>query len=455
MIKLYPYQEDGISLIKKFNGRALLSDEMGLGKTFQALSWIHQNNKWPAVVVCPAHLKWVWYSEALSKLGIRGNVLNGNNPSKIIIPVKNKLTIINYDILGGWKKQIKKIKAKTLVIDECHYIKNLNVLRTKRILNIAKKIPHIIAISGTPLLSRPIELFPVLHLLRKDLFPSFWDFAFRYCKPKATPHGWIYKGSDNLNELHSKLKRNMMIRRLKKDVMKELPDKTRQVIPVDIENMNEYQQAEKDFIKWLKKISISKALKANRTIVISKIGYLKRLSSQLKLKNIHQWIDNFLEESDQKLVIFGIHKKILKDIYNKHKSISVKIDGDTSQKKRKTAVKQFQTNKKTRLFIGNIIAAGTGITLTSAYNTLFVEMDWNPGNHIQAEDRTHRIGQKNAAFYYYLVAKNTIEEKLCEIIQNKQNIISSTLDGSNKTKLKLDVFNLLQKQIVKGNKKCH
>jgi len=260
------------------------------------------------------------------------------------------------------------------------------------------------------------------------------------------PWGWEYKGATNLKELHRKLNSLMMIRRLKKDVLKELPDKVRQIIPLDIQ-MKEYNEVLNNFIRWLTKKSNVKVEKARRAERLVQMGYLKRLAAELKIEKVITWIDDFLEESSGKLVLFCVHKKIIKQLHEKYKTISVVVDGSVTGKKRKNAVKIFQTNNKIRLFIGNIKAAGVGITLTAASTLAFIEMDWTPGDHTQAEDRIHRIGQKESAMIYYLIAKNTIEEDLCKLIQKKQSILSATLDGR-EDKNKLDIFNELQKQLL-------
>jgi len=263
------------------------------------------------------------------------------------------------------------------------------------------------------------------------------------------PWGWVYKGADNLKELHHKLNSLMMIRRLKKDVLNELPDKIRQVIPLQIENGEEYQEAQDNFIRWLTKKSVSKAIRAKKAKQLTKMGYLKRLAAELKMKSILEWIDGFLEENDGKLVLYCIHRKIIKTIYEKYKIISVVVDGSVTGRKRRIAVQSFQRNKRIRIFIGNIRAAGVGITLTASSTLAFVELDWVPANMMQVEDRIHRIGQKNVAMIYYLVAKRTIEESLCRILQDKQKVITAVLDGNSKMN-KLNVFGELEKILLKG-----
>jgi len=450
MTKLYKYQEKAVRKIQHFKGRALVADEMGLGKTLEALQWLYNNpDKRPAVIVCPASLKWVWEAEASLHLGMRSEVLNGQRPPKEGFIGQHDLIIINYEILQYWLKYIQALNPQVLILDECQYIKNLRAKRTRAVQNLNKNIPHVIGISGTPLTNRPCELWPILHLVRPDIFNSVWTYRWRYCNPVRKPWGWEYKGANNLSELHRKLNSLMMIRRLKRDVLSELPDKTRQIIPMDIKDRSEYQEALNNFVTWITKKSTIKAERAQRAERLVQMGYLKRLSAELKMKAVLQWIDDFFESSDGKLVLYCVHKNIIKQIHDKYKRISVVVDGSITGKKRKIAVRTFQGNKSIRLFIGNIKAAGVGITLTVANTLAFVEMDWTPGDHVQAEDRIHRIGQKKAAMIYYLIAKGTIEEDLCELIQKKQTVLSATLDGKKKIN-RLDIFDELQKALLKG-----
>jgi SNF2 family DNA or RNA helicase len=449
MTKLYKFQEKAVRKISHFDGRALLADEMGLGKTLEALQWLAENPELrPAVVVCPANIKWVWETQAVEHVSLRADILQGKSPPRKRLTNSHPILILNYEILQYWFKYIRRLQPKVLLLDECHYIKNLRAIRTRKARKLSKRVPHIIGISGTPLTNRPWELFPILNILRPDKFPSPILFAFRYCKPRLGRRGtWEYKGATNLKELHNRLNRLCMIRRLKKDVIKELPDKIRQVIPLPIEKKKDYQEAADNFLRWLRKISKAKAHRAKKAQQLVQLGYLKRLAAELKMKAVLEWVDSFLEESSGKLVLYCCHKKIIKILRERYKNICVVIEGGTPTKKRKLIVKSFQTKKKKRLFIGNIRAAGVGITLTAASTLAFVELDWVPGNHTQAEDRIHRIGQKNAAVIYYLIARGTIEEDLCRIIQKKQINISKILDGKKKTADKLEVFNMLEKKL--------
>ncbi len=411
MTRSYPFQLEGIRKISHFGGRALLADEMGLGKSLQGLAWMWKNKAFPTIIVCPANLKFNWQREATIHFRMESRILEGRVPSIIL----ERLLIINYDILGYWLDRLKRINPKLIILDEVHYIKNRETKRTKYVKKLCKGIPYIIGMSGTPITNRPAELFPILNLIRPDLYKSFFPFAWRYCKPKKTPWGWDFKGSDNLNELHTKLRKTCMIRRLKRDVLTELPAKRRQMIPIAID-LSKYSLAEFDFPK-------------TQAYQLVKMGYLKRLAGLLKLRASMKWIDDFLEQSDSKLVVFAIHKQILKPLWERYKGTCVIIHGAITNKKRQNAIDKFQKCRKTRLFLGNIQAAGVGINLTAADTMAFVEMSWTPGEHTQAEDRIHRIGQTRSTTYYYLVAQGTIEEDLCRIIQKKQAILETILDG--------------------------
>lgn len=365
--KLYNYQLEGAKQIRFFKGRVLLADEMGLGKTIQALYWLLKcPSKRPVIVVCPATLKWVWETQANQHIGMRAEILQGRKPPKKQLIKNCPLLIINYEILPYWLEYLTGLNPQVVILDECHYIKSLKAKRTKAVRLFCNTIPHIIAISGTPLTNRPSELFSAINILWPKEFPSFWKYAFAYCKPSRRPWGWDFGGASNLDKLHKKLKNLGMIRRLKKDVLKELPDKTRITVPMDITNKEEYIKAKNSFLTWLKEKSITKAEKAKKAEALVKLGYLKRLSAELKLENVIKWIEDFLEESEGKLVIFGVHTKILNTLLEKFKNIAVIIDGDVPQKERQKAVANFQNNKQKRIFIGNIKAAGTGITLTAA-----------------------------------------------------------------------------------------
>lgn len=450
--KPFRYQRQGVKRMWKFNGNTLLADDMGLGKTLQALMWAHELGEGPILVICPAGAKWHWQKQAMEHIGLKSEVLEGRNPPRHWRP-HTKCIIINYDILKNWIPVIRRMHPILTIVDECHKIKNRSTQQTKNTKILCRRSKYKILISGTPLTNRPAELFPALNILRPDRFPSFHSYAERHCRPTLKPWGWEYKGATHLKELHHKLRKWCMIRRLKRDVLKDLPAKTRTVIPVELlkADRKEYDEAEKDFVKWLAKKSRRLALRAAKAERLVKMGYLKRLAAKLKMKQIIEWIDNFLQETDEKLLVFGIHKAVLKGLHEHYKRQSVLVTGEVTGRKRVHAQDLFNHDKRYRLFFGNIDAAGVQWSCSSASTTLFVEIGWIPGDHNQAEDRTHGIKRGRKGFVsqsYYLVARETMEEKLCQIIQEKQRVLDETLDGKEPDGDSLNIFDQLTEMIA-------
>lgn len=426
----FDYQTVGVDAIASFDGRALLADEMGLGKTLQALWYIRDYAATPAIIVCPASLKINWQREA-RKVKMSARILYGRSQetSEGFDMGDDKLLIINYDILEAWLPYLISIKPEMLVLDECHFVQSRTAKRTKaarRLSRIAKKL---IAISGTPMTNRPSELWSVLNMLDKEAYPSFRTFAFEYCKPKRTPWGWDYSGAQNLRKLHKSLKDLGMIRRLKADVLEELPEKRTLVDVLPIEPRAEYEKASSDFVGWLREQDEQALKRAQKALAITKINHLKRLAAKLKLKSLLEYFDNVLKQTDEKIVISAVHHVMIDSLMDHFGGIAVKIDGRCTATQRDTSVKNFQDNPKIRVFVGQLQAAGVGLTLTASSRVYFAEMGWKPGDHQQMADRVHRIGQKNACSNTYLVAAGTIEESFCKVLQKKSQVLSKVMEG--------------------------
>lgn len=450
--KPFKYQREGAAAIERFNGRALVADEMGLGKTFQALLWARRNpSVRPIIIVCEATLKVHWSREALRHVNIRSEILSGLKPAKMGFSTPHQIIIVNYDILHKWVHWLRRLKAKLVIVDECQKIGNRSTRRSKAVKRLCKGVKHIICLSGTPLTNRPAELWPTLNIINPKVFSSFREYADRYCDPKLRRWGWDYSGAANLGELHKQLKVSCMIRRLKEDVLDELPPLRRIVVPTEIEDRKQYEKAVKDFIGWLRSYSHQKSRRAAKVEQMAKMGYLKRLVGRLKLKFVIEWIDRFLVESDGKLIVFGVHKKVLIPLHKHYKHNSVLVNGEVIGKERQGRIDQFTHQKKTRLFFGNIRAAGTGWNGSCAEAVAFVELAWTPAEHSQAEARPHRIGQKGSVTCYYLTAISTIEERLLQIIQKKQQRLDATLNGR-KQRDSFDVYDLLADHLMKGKK---
>lgn len=453
MTKAFDYQREAVLQIERFGGRALLSLEPGLGKTYCSLLWSHWNpDVRPMIVVCPASIKWQWERECSTHFGYLADVLEGMKPfEEGEMRTNHPIVIINYDILKPWMEYLLDLNPKLIVFDECHYLCNRSAKRTKLAARLASKVPHVIALSGTPLTNRPAELWPILNMLRPDKFSKFWDYAEDYCAPVFRHFGWEFKGATNLEQLHKKLTKYVMIRKTKKEIFTQLPAKIRSVIPVKMIKEKEYIAAEKDIISWLGKHSPEKARKAKKAEKLVKFGYLKRLAAKLKLNSCYEWIDNFLEDTGKKLVIFCIQKEVVNHLKERYTTSCVVVNGEVGKTERQKAVDQFISNRHTRLFIGNIQAAGLGLDgLNRATDSVaFLEMEWTPGKNSQAEDRVYgRLSDLHGANIFYLVAHGTVEERLARLIQQKQRILDSTLDGIEGSS-DFDIMDLLEKEMIK------
>ena len=475
--ELFPYQMEGVNFIQSRKGRALLADEMGLGKTPQALAWLQLNPQArPAIIVVPASLKLNWEREAKAWM-TRPNVqiLSGRPAQeyKGDVPLGGGIIIVNYDILPntvkkekdpksgkvkaveipgtGWVDLLQKIKPKALIIDEAHAIKNSDALRTKAVLKLAKSVDHMIALSGTPIVNRPAEFFNPISAVAPQMFPSFWKFAHRYCGAHHNGFGWDFNGASNMEELHQRLTSTIMLRRVKKEVLKDLPEKTRSLIPMPLSNEKEYRRAELNLIQWLKtEFGNEKAEKAKKAEALTRIEALKQLVVKGKLESAVDWIKDFLE-SGEKLVVFAVHKNVIDRLMEVFGKIAVKVDGSTPTSIRQQAVDAFQTDDNVRVFVGNIKAAGVGLTLTKASNTCFLECSMVPGDMDQAEDRVHRIGQTaDSVTAWYLLAGDTIEEDIAQLIDHKRKVLAQALDGKDVDEDSL--LSELMKNLKKGEK---
>jgi SWI/SNF-related matrix-associated actin-dependent regulator 1 of chromatin subfamily A len=426
--QLFPFQKEGVAFIDSRNGRALVGDEMGLGKTIQALAYLqlHPEHR-PAIIICPASLKLNWAKEIQSTMTQRTRVqiLEGKRPRRL----HGEILIINYDILSFWLKELLAFKPAIIIADECHYFKSNATKRTKAVKLLAKPVPHFIALSGTPIVNRPIEIYNALAIINSSVIPSFMEYAKKFCGAHHNGFGWDFNGASNTEELHKILTETIMIRRKKADVLKDLPDKIHSFVPMTLSNQQEYDSIESDVIGFLRNTKGDQAADtASNAEVVVQIEMLKQAAVRGKLNAVVSWVEDFLE-SDEKLVLFATHKFVIDKLMERFAGLAVKIAGGTSMEDRNKAVEHFQTNPKVKLFIGNIKAAGVGLTLTAASNVGMIEYPWTPGDLKQAEDRCHRIGQKNTVNVYHLVVPGTIEEEIAELLDKKTKVLNAVLDG--------------------------
>ena len=430
--ELRPFQNKGVRFMDDANGRCLLSDDMGLGKTLQSIGYIHIIQKFPVVVICPASIKINWQREIEKWTGRQSEILSGKKPYK----TEGDILIINYDIASFWTDEIKRRKPQILILDELTRIKTARTNRTKAIFRL-KNIPHIIGLSGTPIENRPSEIYNAGKLIRPDLFGTFAEFKRKYCNGNG--FGSEFNGTEHTHLLHFFLtSTGFMLRRLKKDVLTELPEKTFSFVPMELNNWREYKEAENNFVAWLKRekgVEVTKQVEA-----LAKFENLKQLATKGKLRQVKEWISDFLETGN-KLVVFCTHTFVVDELMAEFKDVAVKIVGGTSD--RQTPVDRFQNDPETRLFIGNVIAAGEGITLTSASNVAMIELPWSPSKVDQCADRCHRIGQKENVMLYYLLAQNTVEERIAKLLDKKRKMVNSAMNGveTEKSELLVELIN--------------
>lgn len=423
-LELMPFQCVGVEFLNVNNGSALIADEMGLGKTVQVLAWLRLHPEIrPVLIVCPASLKLNWRNEAVKWLDNPDiYVVNGKK-----IELEHEIYIINYDILKN-HLSLLYMGFQVIICDESHYLKNHKTKRTKYVKELSDNIPNKILLTGTPVTNRPKELWQQLNIIDPTTYPKFFQFGIKYCDAKQNQYGWDFSGASNVDELNDELK-SIMIRRKKKDVLTELPDKRRSTIYFDLKknNLKEYRLAENNFKKWLidNDKDVSKAMRAE---FLTHINALRNLSVDGRIDNIIEWIADFID-SGEKLVVFAHHHKVIDKLYENFKDVSVTLTGETKTEDRQKAVDDFQNNPDIKLFIGNIKAAGVGITLTASSNVAFIEVPWAPSDLVQAEDRVHRIGQKNAVNIYYLLSEDTIDNTMIDILHKKADIIDKIIDG--------------------------
>jgi SWI/SNF-related matrix-associated actin-dependent regulator 1 of chromatin subfamily A len=454
-LEYLPYQKAGIvSALNRTN--TLLGDEPGLGKTIQAIGVV---NAVPSIrrilVVSPASLVRNWENE-ITRWDTRGLTVgrvNGAFPSTDYV-------CLNYDILQKWIGPIRAVAWDLLVLDESHYLKNPKAKRTQLVYgkwdrSPEKAIPAIaatrtLALTGTPIPNRPIEGWTTFHALCPEVFKSWKHYAERYCAGYEGRHGWDVSGASNLGELQTLLRQHLMVRRLKADVLTELPAKRRQVIelPVDaeaeqviaaeratferqeaakaaLEDARDRAEAEGDQAGYEAAVA---GLAAGARIAFEEMSAMRHASALAALPQVLAAIADLREGGVKKLLVFAHHQDVVAAIAGAYPGESVQITGETPKDARQGIVQRFQEDPLCWLFVGNIQAAGTGLTLTAASHVVFAELSWVPGDITQAEDRVHRIGQRESVLIQHLVLAGSVSATMAKRLVSKQNVIDKALD---------------------------
>lgn len=402
--------------------RTFLADEQGLGKTVEALATIEADGAYPAVVICPASLKLNWEREAARWLPHRTiAVVEG----RMAVPPAAEITILNYEVVANHREALARRRPRALVLDESHYVKNPQAKRTRAVRRLAEGMaPDALrlALSGTPVLNHADELIAQLRVLgRLEDFGSGARFKAQFRGPLTE------------ERLHWHLRRRCFVRRRKAEVLPQLPDKRQVVVPVALDNAREYKLAEDDVIAWLREqpldlselnAKIAATLRAQR---LAQLGTLQRLAARGKLHAALTWIHDFLA-SGEPLVVFARHVEVQEAVIERFPHAAHLLGRDSTQA-REATVRGFQEDDGPALIVCATRVAAQGITLTRASNVAFLELEWTPAMHDQAEDRCHRIGQHDAVTAWYLLAAGTIDETMARLIARKRGLVAAVTDG--------------------------
>lgn len=422
--------------------RTFLSDEPGLGKTIQALATLEAAGAYPALIVAPASLRINWLREAERWLPhrTRGGLSGGDAIGA------HDISVASYEITHTLVDGALAAPPGALVLDESHFCKTPTARRTQAVTEIATALPDeaiVLLLSGTPVLNRPEELAAQLKILgRLDAIGGARRFA------------RVYARGQELDTLNRRLRRTCFVRRRKADVLRHLPAKQRVIVPVAIANAGEYRAAQSDVAAWVRAQAEADAAfareiadldedaraaairergrdaeqRARRAQALVRITQLALMAARGKLDGAREWIANFTE-TGEKLVVFCRHREIgdaLLEAFPGAACATGRLDADG----RAAEVERFQTDDACRLIVCSLDAAGVGLTMTAASNVAFVELGWTPAAHDQAEDRVHRIGQEEAVTAWYLLAADTIDERIAAVIDRKRELIRAATDGT-------------------------
>ena len=429
------YQVDGICFHLS-NKLVINGSDMGLGKTAQSLLAVECGELFPCLVICPSSVKYNWSKEWDKWL--EGRLISEIESSSKINNWSSDVVVINYDIVGkkdGMRVVLKfpeigLINWKSIIIDESHKLKNPKSIRSMSINLLTKKCENIYLLTGTPILNRPNELINQLNTIRKfkPLFGDWMSFIRKFCNAKKTPFGWDTSGASNLPELYSIMKQNTYFRVETKDVLQSLPEYQESVLTFKINNKKKYKDAVCDLILYLKKNKgVEAAERAESAQHLVMLMTLRQLSSLGKLKEIEEWLEDYLEATDRNILVFGIFKESLRQLSEKFNSKL--IDGSTSSKKKQEIIDGL--TKRDRMLFGNISSLGTGTDGLQAYyqDVLFIDQPDRPGDIDQAIKRVNRDGQKHSTNVYHAICDSTIDKDIYDMILKKREVTEAVNKG--------------------------
>jgi SNF2 family DNA or RNA helicase len=436
--KLLNFQKEGLDFLMKSSGNALLADEMGLGKTVQTLSYVAtEKQTFPLLVIAPLVTLKNWEREIekfLKKKSRNGRINDSESPTVTSIRTgklkelpKTDIYVINYELLFKRYDDLSKLGIRTIVCDEVHNLRSKTTQKYKSVKKLAAlpSILYRIGLSGTPIYNRGSEIWPIIDILKPGLLGSFKEFCEYFCY--VNDKGKAIVLENKRASLRNELQKHVMLRRKKSDVLKELKDKVRykEVIASD----TDYYLEELDKI-WKK---LEEEQKVAETEFSKSASYHRAIQSErqiagvAKLPHVINFVKNIME-IEESVVVFCHHKVIHKLLHESLQEFSpVSIIGGQSDSFRQGQIDKFQKGES-KLMIAGIRAGNVGINLTRAKYVIFAELDWSPAIHRQAEDRLHRIGQKNTVFAYYLIGNGTLDDHVANILVDKSYEIDAIMD---------------------------
>jgi SWI/SNF-related matrix-associated actin-dependent regulator 1 of chromatin subfamily A len=418
-LNLYPYQRVGVKFVDRAGGRCLIADAPGLGKTVQAISYAQLHNL-KTLIVCPLSVVVNWQREIKKFTGKESTIWTSKTKTG---GKKDQFHIVHYDAAAKVSSQLRDEGFDLLVCDEATYLKNRQTIRAKSVLGSYKerrrfpgiKTKYVIFLTGTPVMSRPIEAFALLNFLDKDRFNNFFHFTQRY-------GGWKGDAPRNLTDLHDRTK-DLVIRRMKNQVLKELPDKQRNDLYVELTptEKKEYNKLLNEmFGKWRESGKPS----------VQHMPKIQSFLTEKKMPRLIEMIDEFLD-NDRPILIFSCYIAPLQFLQSHYGDKSALLTGSMNKEDRQVTIDRL-TKGEAKVGLFSLKAAGMGIDgLQHKIDTVvFIDIDWVPANHEQAEDRTHRIGQKSQVQAYYMICDGTIDEYMRDILKEKQAVADMIVDGA-------------------------
>jgi len=435
---LLNFQREGLDFLLKSSGNALLADEMGLGKTVQTLSYLAtERQTFPALIVAPLVTLSNWQREIqkfLKRRSRNGRIVEGEHPTSVLIRTgksqeigKYDIYIINYDLLYKRLDDLSKLNIKTLVCDEVQHLRSKSTKKYSAVkkLSALESVKYRIGLSGTPIYNRGSEIWPIVDILRPGLLGSFDEFCEYFCYVNEKGKAIVLE--NKRASLGEELRKHVMLRRKKSDVLKELKEKVRykELIESDIN----YYHAELDKI-WKRLEEEQKTA----TSAFDKFSSYKRAiqserqaAGAAKVPHVIEFVKNIME-IEESVVVFCHHKAIHGLLHKSlHEYSPSSIIGGQTDKERQDNIDRFQ-NGETKLMIAGLRAGNVGINLSRARYVIFAELDWSPAIHRQAEDRLHRIGQKNTVFAYYLMGNGTLDDHVANVLVDKSYEIDAIMD---------------------------